>query len=202
VFIENELVKDVNIIYCSPENIDRYASYYDIWVWIDLSLNVLFPFAFMLICSVIIIIGIFKSSNNLSITNVTNKTSQMETAALNVNSDDTVIKSVYKKKSVIRSFSRNSKARNVSFMLATNNLLFILLTLPIVVYLSMAPHFRNAQVCDDTKAKLRLVKVVCIILMHLNCIINIFIYSAFSTEFRRQLCQFVSDSFICKKSFR
>ena len=37
------------------------------------------------------------------------------------------------------------------------------------------------------KAKLRLIKVICIILMNSNCSINIFIYSFMSSEFRYQL---------------
>ena len=49
-FVQNELVKDVNIIYCSPENIPRYQAFYiNFWVHIDLSVNVLIPFAVMMI---------------------------------------------------------------------------------------------------------------------------------------------------------
>ena len=34
-----EGIKDINIIYCSPENIARLEKFYNIWVYIDLSLN-------------------------------------------------------------------------------------------------------------------------------------------------------------------
>jgi hypothetical protein len=72
-------------------------------------------------------------------------------------------------------------------MLAANNFVFISLTLPVVLFLSIAPPLTQPDLCDYTKAMLRLVKVICIILMNLNYSINIFIYSLMSSEFRRQL---------------
>ena len=66
---EYELVedeKDVNVIYCSPEHIPRYQYFYgNFWVYIDLSVNVLVPFAVMIACSFIIVIGVVRSTKNL-----------------------------------------------------------------------------------------------------------------------------------------
>ena len=92
-----------------------------------------------------------------------------------------------------------SKAKNVSYMLAANNMVFICLTLPIVVFQSLGydgAWFRNPDICDLNKAKIRLVKVLCIVLMNANCSINIFIYSFMSSEFRRTLVA-LSSRFMC-----
>jgi hypothetical protein len=63
---QQDQVQDVNIIYCSPENIPRYETFYAFWVYIDLSVNVLIPFAIMIASSVIIVVGVFKSTKNMS----------------------------------------------------------------------------------------------------------------------------------------
>ena len=72
-------------------------------------------------------------------------------------------------------------------MLTINNFVFISLTLPIVVCLFRISEvgFKNFDLRG--KAKVNLIKVVCIILMNTNCTVNIFIYSLMASEFRRQL---------------
>lgn len=83
--------------------------------------------------------------------------------------------------------SNKTKAKSVSKMLVFNNLVFIFLTLPIVVFLSMSPNLLSDEVCMRKKVQLRFFKVMFIILMNINYVINIFIYSSMSSEFRRQL---------------
>jgi hypothetical protein len=63
---KNEII-EVNIVYCSLEfgDYNQYLNQY--WTVIDLSMNVLIPFAIMIICSVIIVIGIVNSTKNLQI---------------------------------------------------------------------------------------------------------------------------------------
>jgi hypothetical protein len=90
-----------------------------------------------------------------------------------------------KKMSTASQSNVSTKAKNVSAMLATNNFLFISLTLPIVVFLSIQPSID--QTCDYVKAKLLLIKVLCIILMNSNCTINIFIYIFMSSQFKFEL---------------
>lgn len=60
-------VKDVNLIYCSPENIPRYQNFYNVWVHIDLSMNVLIPFLIMIASSIVIVTRILKSTQNLGL---------------------------------------------------------------------------------------------------------------------------------------
>jgi len=96
-----------------------------------------------------------------------------------------------------------SKAKNVSSMLAANNIVFICFTLPIVVFQSLGydgSWFRDPTICDLKKAQIRLIKVVCIILMNTNCSINIFIYSIMSSEFKRTLFAVTNQIFCCAKN--
>ena len=209
----NDTIKDINIIYCSPEhsNHKTMVSYYSVWVHIDLSINVLIPFAIMIICSLIIIIRVQKTAQNLENTRRRSAGSvqynSVITKPLNVNSNNTTTKNgagtngtsnqailnnnhnaaAARKKSVAPNSS--SKARSISIMLAVNNFVFISLTLPIVVFLSMQPNFK--LICDHEKALLRLIKIVCIILMNTNCTVNIFIFSVMASQFRRELFSLV-----------
>lgn len=213
------IVEDVNIIYCSPENIPRYHTYYfNFWVHFDLSINVLIPFAIMIISSIIIIIRVKKTAQNLlntrkksscaynnnmlTVTSPNPNTSQIIAATSNVNKGASSSSSskgrssviaMRKKSTVMPQNNSNSKARSISIMLATNNFVFISLTLPIVVFLSIAPSITDDSVCSNLKAKIRLVKIICIILMNINCTVNIFVYSLMASQFRRQLIELMYD---------
>jgi hypothetical protein len=207
-FIQDELVQDVNVIYCSPENIPRFTKFYSLWVYIDLSMNVLIPFAFMIICSIIIVVGLLNTSRNLSsyrpsldegnlqlslskmrkrTCSIVTQTQQNSEEIRMSYSQQQTAANIRKRMSQSSNPNVSVKAKSVSYMLATNNFVFISLTLPIVVFLSMAPSFRDNTVCNSTKARLRLFKVICIILMNTNCLVNIFIYSLMASEFRKQL---------------
>lgn len=176
---------------------------------IDLCVNVLIPFLIMIVSSIIIMISLIKTTNNL--TRVNNQTPQRTSerrkeskkhSQVNfklIKSDPTevsVFESTTEKMNIAKvadkrrtvsttSSTSKNKAKNVSAMLATNNLLFITLTLPIVVFLSTTPPI--SAVCNYEKAKLLLIKVVCIILMNSNCFINIFIYFFMSSQFKAEL---------------
>lgn len=56
-----------------------------------------------------------------------------------------------KRRSSTTSSNATSKAKSVSYMLAANNFVFISLTLPIVVFLSIAPPFSLPGLCDIKK---------------------------------------------------
>ncbi|CAF1156029.1 unnamed protein product [Adineta ricciae] len=85
---------------------------------------------------------------------------------------------------------RSRRRRNISVMLITVNLVFIILTAPIVILLSVYEYVK-----DDTnlyrQTVLVLIKVLCIILMNLNHSINIVIYSATAKEFRTEMVNFI-----------
>jgi hypothetical protein len=215
---ENEVVQDVNIIYCSPENISSLKYFYEIWVNIDLLVNVLLPFAIMIISSLIIVVSLLNSTKNLTVnkqlkkkpkTLVTSVDESRNEVNLSLLESNTIgqcqngkiqlkkVLNIEKKKTSTQS-TVSSKAKNVSAMLATNNLLFISLTLPIVVFLSIQPSID--QTCDLVKAKLLLIKVFCIILMNANCTINIFIYILMSSQFKLELFSIISNINFLKKS--
>lgn len=217
VFGENDSVQDVNIIYCSPEHIPRFQSFYSFWVHIDLSVNVLIPFGIMIASSFIIVIGILRSTKNLN----KNKPAGQSSVRSNLERSNSVAQSFrlksfsdrseqsiksrksisfLKRASVSFSSNVSSKAKSVSYMLATNNIVFISLTLPIVLFLTLAPSFSMTDMCDFDKAKLRFVKVICIILMNCNCSINIFIYSFMASEFRIQLILLFRRALFCFSS--
>ena len=217
-------ITEINIIYCSLEWNDDLIpkEYLTYWTIIDLSLNVLIPFAIMIICSVIIVIGIINSTKNISIRNMNKKKKNIinnnnnnntllvpknNSSASSVrfrtskesNSDGQTQISMVKRMSATFYLAVSSKARNVSAMLTINNVIFITLTLPIVVclfeissmggFISFAPYKR---------AKVNLVKVICIILMNTNCTINIFVYSLMASEFRRHLYNILRKLFCFK----
>ena len=204
----NARIQDLNIIYCSPEHIPHLQHFYAFWVYIDLSVNVLIPFAIMIICSVIIVFGLVNMSKSMATSSHAPpppaaaateakrpSTSGDKTAMLNKPAGG----SAPRRPTTAKSGS-SSKARNVSSMLATNNLVFITLSLPIVVFLSVAPPFDDTPenkepICNLTKARLRLVKIIFIILMNTNYSINLIIYSLMSSQFRLQLNALFSPLF-------
>jgi hypothetical protein len=196
-----QMIEDVNAIYCSPENIPRFQTYYNnIWVYVDLSINVLIPFGIMILCSIIIIIRVRKTAQNLDNSRKRSvQPSVVTSTAANSNGACTTTTTTLRKKSNFIS-SSSSKARNISTMLATNNFVFISLTLPIVVFLSVTPAINDESVCANLRAKLRLAKIICIILMNTNCTVNIFVYSVMASQFRRELIILFCDTF--KKRFK
>jgi hypothetical protein len=172
---------------------------------IDLCVNVLFPFFIMILSSIIIIVSLVNKTNNLKVNRPSNQKSNRN---VNVNfklvKNDAEIstcdtstrkskKSSVKKSSLPTKGKSKNKAKNVSAMLATNNILFITLTLPIVLFLSSTPAI--SSVCNYEKSKLLLIKVLCIILMNSNCFINVFIYFFMSSQFRNELKNMLKFSF-------
>jgi hypothetical protein len=91
---------------------------------------------------------------------------------------------------------RSRRRRNISVMLITVNLVFISLTAPIVIFLSVFEYFK-----DDKNLYRRtiliLIKIFCIILMNLNHSVNIIIYSATAKEFRSEMVNFLHAFLYC-----
>jgi hypothetical protein len=91
---------------------------------------------------------------------------------------------------------RSRRRRNISVMLITVNIVFISLTAPIVIFLSVFEYFK-----DTTNLYLRtiliLIKIFCIILMNLNHSVNIVIYSVTAKEFRSEMTNFLRALLYC-----
>jgi len=85
---------------------------------------------------------------------------------------------------------RSRRRRNISVMLITVNLVFISLTAPIVIFLSIYEYVREK---DNHRRQtiLILIKIFCIILMNLNHSVNIIIYSVTAKEFRTEMTNFL-----------
>lgn len=75
-------------------------------------------------------------------------------------------------------------------MLITVNLVFIILTAPIVIFLSIYGNVKEEE-NYPLQATLILIKVFCIILMNLNHSVNIIIYSVTGKEFRVEMVHFL-----------
>jgi hypothetical protein len=91
---------------------------------------------------------------------------------------------------------RSRRRRNISVMLITVNLVFISLTAPIVIFLSVYEYFKDAT-NDYRQTILILIKIFCIILMNLNHSVNIIIYSVTAKEFRTEMTNFLNAVLYC-----
>ncbi|CAF3672682.1 unnamed protein product [Rotaria socialis] len=81
-------------------------------------------------------------------------------------------------------------ARNLSTMLLSINAMFVILTAPIVFYLMFEKQTfasKNHVYDSKFKAKYKMIKLFCIILMNANHTGNILVYCLTGTEFRTQL---------------
>jgi hypothetical protein len=85
---------------------------------------------------------------------------------------------------------RSRRRRNISVMLITVNLVFISLTAPIVIFLSIYEYVKDEK-NDYRQTILVLIKIFCIILMNLNHSVNIIIYSVTAKEFRTEMMNFL-----------
>ena len=169
----DKVIIDINIIYCSPEHSppnSQLADFYiDFWVHIDLCVNVLIPFSIMIVSSLIIVCKVFRSTKNVSNTkrkslvnlNNNNRSNSLITSVIMVGTSNTnhqlietgatrerqastciYLNQPLSKRRRSRANSK-SKAVSVSKMLALNNMMFICLSLPIVVFLATAPSILN-----------------------------------------------------------
>jgi hypothetical protein len=99
-----------------------------------------------------------------------------------------------------RNYNCGKVARNISIMLVSLNTMFILLTAPIVILLSIDANYSQSESIYDTSettsltelnanilsvSKKRLLKVICIIIMNSNHACNIMVYCLIGSEFRR-----------------
>lgn len=85
---------------------------------------------------------------------------------------------------------RSRRRRNISVMLITVNLVFITLTAPIVIFLSLSEYFSSITYIYH-RAIIVFIKILCIILMNLNHSVNIVIYSVTAKEFRSEMANFL-----------
>jgi hypothetical protein len=91
---------------------------------------------------------------------------------------------------------RSRRRRNISVMLVTVNLVFISLTAPIVIFLSLYDYLNDSN-SSYQQMILVLIKVFCIILMNLNHSVNIIIYSVTAKEFRSEMGNFIQALLYC-----
>ena len=91
---------------------------------------------------------------------------------------------------------RSRRRRNISVMLITVNLVFISLTAPIVIFLSIYEYAKDES-NYYRQTILILIKIFCIILMNLNHSVNIIIYSITAKEFRTEMTNFLNAILYC-----
>ncbi|CAF2382517.1 unnamed protein product [Rotaria sp. Silwood2] len=91
---------------------------------------------------------------------------------------------------------RSRRRRNISVMLITVNLVFISLTAPIVIFLSINEYVKDEN-NNYRQTVLVLIKILCIILMNLNHSVNIVIYSLTAREFRSEMTNFLHALLYC-----
>ncbi|CAF0879981.1 unnamed protein product [Rotaria sp. Silwood1] len=91
---------------------------------------------------------------------------------------------------------RSRRRRNISVMLITVNLVFISLTAPIVIFLSIYEYVKD-DFNNYRHTVLVLIKILCIILMNLNHSVNIVIYSLTAREFRSEMTNFLHAVLYC-----
>jgi len=91
---------------------------------------------------------------------------------------------------------RSRRRRNISVMLITVNLVFIILTAPIVIFLSVYEYVKDDR-NSYRQTVLVLIKIFCIILMNLNHSVNIIIYSVTAKEFRSEMGHFLQALLYC-----
>ena len=175
---ENPAIFDVNIIYCSLEHSLLHSDLYAYWAWIDLAMNVFIPFTGKRISNLLLILSCLVSAM--------------------IGCTIVIILTLVRSSSRAGSTSarRSRRRRNISVMLITVNLVFISLTAPIVIFLSISEHVKEKS-DDYQKTVLILIKVVCIILMNLNHSVNIVIYSVTAKEFRSEMLNFLHAVLHC-----
>jgi hypothetical protein len=186
---------DVNVIHCSLENSSKHAGLHLYWVWIDLLVNVFLPFT-------------GKTSTNIINRFLLNRTSFVfffffffsfiVCLAAMIACTIIIILTLVRSSSRAGSTSarRSRRRRNISVMLITVNLVFISLTAPIVIFLSIYPYAKEGT-NRYRQAVLILIKIFCIILMNLNHSVNIIIYSVTAKEFRSEMISFLRAVVYC-----
>lgn len=169
---------DVNVIHCSLENSPEHEDLHRYWVWIDLLMNVFLPF----------------TGNNPSSLSISLSRWFVAMIACTIIIILTLVRSSTRAGST--SARRSRRRRNISVMLITVNLVFITLTAPIVIFLSI---YEYVKVKENfyRQTILILIKILCIILMHLNHSVNIIIYSVTAKEFRTEMVNFFHAILYC-----
>ena len=169
---------DVNTIQCSLENSDEYKHLYVYWAWIDLAMNVFIPFT-----------GENNDKKRLSF-----NCFHLAMIACTIIIILTLVRSSSRAGST--SARRSRRRRNISVMLITINLVFISLTAPIVIFLSVNEYFKENN-NRFRQTILVLIKIICIVLMNLNHAVNIIVYSITAKEFRSEMVNFLHASLYC-----
>ncbi|CAF1616749.1 unnamed protein product, partial [Didymodactylos carnosus] len=135
---------DINVVQCSSEHNIKYRDfYYNVWIYIDATVNVYLPFTLMFLCSIVIFISVVTTMTDAH------------------NSNKRIV------------------AKNLSVMLLSVNTMFALLTAPIVFYLMFEQkRFPSNSILKNNcnlrfKAKHKMIKLICILLMNANHTRNI-----------------------------
>lgn len=150
----------------SPKGKTCYAVNYftiHIWNWVDFCLYFLIPFLLTTMTNVLIISTIVKSRR------------KVDAVASHSTSDNTYAK---------RSSRRLGELTRTMFVI---NVLFFLLTAPVVVYDQYESHMDPATATERTWASLALAEVVATILEFTNNSIHFFIYCLTIPKFRQEL---------------
>ena len=160
-----------------------------IWPWFDITMFCFIPFTLMIICDVCIIRKISTSAEKMSRYSNTpsNTLSKFRISGkrLAKNSSSTGtgnLNSVPSGSSGGSSSAGSSKKRqtNMTAMLLAISCSYLILTVPIGVYILYKPHMQN----KDTK---QLAWVIVIMLRYMNNVIHFFLYCCTGSKFRGEL---------------
>lgn len=132
------------------------------WPFMDFALYCFFPFSIMLICNVIIIRTIIKSFKRFA-------TIKEKTSPNNLTNEA----------NSRRQRNRNS---NMTAMLLSVNISFLVCTLPVSVYYICESFFMDAD-----PSLMNLLETISSLLMYMNNAISFFLYCLSGTKFRREL---------------
>ncbi|CAF0931043.1 unnamed protein product, partial [Didymodactylos carnosus] len=164
---------DINVVQCSSEHNNKYRFfYYNVWIYIDATINVYLPFTLMFLCSIVIFISVVTTMTDAH------------------NSNKRIV------------------AKNLSVMLLSVNAMFALLTAPIVFYLMFEQKtFSSNSILKNKcnlrlKAKYKMIKLICIILMNANHTGNILVYCLTGTEFRKHFFNVIGIWFQTNSQFK
>lgn len=99
-----------------------------------------------------------------------------------------IIKCIVASMKAAGNYRRHKITRSVSLMLVSLNVMFIALTSPIVILLTIDASLPPSQTNLLSIVKRRLLKLICIIIMNSNHALNIMVYCLIGKEFRRHFC--------------
>jgi hypothetical protein len=180
----------------SPHNLEFNIA---IWPWIDLCFFCAVPFTVMIVCNILIIRHIVVSRRHMQAHTESNRNRHFKSEtggkSGNANNNGKVrspkFRNTHNNGKVQSAKSRNTnnsgKVQSVTVMLLTVNILFLVLTAPIVIQLTGMKYWYSTEDPRDN-VWLMLMYPIANLMMYTNSVINFFLYCMTGPRFRRELC--------------